>query len=167
MPSWVSIRLDIRELKGDKIKSHPLVIAYNDLRGFETNAKAIFKYIFDWHITLKMPLTARIWTADDELEKFLSESGAYIQLTFKLKDNLDTKTYAEQILDILHSIDRLHCNLFIQARANNTNIFHLKANALEDYEVNQYTLENIEKVIKHRLMIGDIPKKSKIELFRQ
>ncbi len=269
MPSWVSIKLDIRELKRGKIKSRPLVIRYNDLKGFETNAKEIQKYILDrvseyqallqqisnldsvrthllkqmqkkygieftlvgyenlenytyigevapinalehitmarlsqkipedvqddyavyffkediesrilefckakkyisdQHITLKMPLTARIWTADDELEKFLSESGAYIQLTFKLKDNLNITTYAEQILDFLHSIDQLNCNLLIQARANNTNIFHLEANVLGDYEASQYTLEIIEKWIKHRLMTGDIPKKSRIDISRQ
>lgn len=125
------------------------------------------KYILDQNIALRMPLTARRWAADDGLEKFLSESGAYIQLTLKLKDNLDTKTYAEQILDILHSIGQLHCNLFIQARANNTNIFYLQANVLEDYDASQYTLEVVEKWIKHRLITGDIPKKSRIDISRQ
>ena len=52
-------------------------------------------YVIDQRISLEMPETARAWTAEDGLERFLSESGAYVKLVLRFTDDLDTETYAE------------------------------------------------------------------------
>ena len=112
-------------------------------------------YVIDQRISLEMPETAYTWTSDDELEKFLSESGAYIRCTLYLEDDLDAKTYAEQILDFLSSIDLLNCNLFVQPRANDTYIFFTEAQILDGFDDDNYTLEEIEKMVERRLKTGD------------
>lgn len=112
-------------------------------------------YVIDQNISLEMPETAHIWTADDGLKKFLSESGAYVRLTLYLEDDLDTQTYAEQILDFLRSIGQLNCNLFVQPRANNTYIFITEAQILDGFDADNYTLEEIEKMVERRLKAGD------------
>lgn len=112
-------------------------------------------YILDQRISLEMPGTARKWTADDGLDTYLSESGAYVRMVLRFEDNLDTRTYAEQILDLLNSIGQLNCNLTIQPKANKTYLFHLEANILDGFDASSYTLEEIEERIEHRLMAGD------------
>ena len=112
-------------------------------------------YVIDQNISLEMPETAHTWTANDGLKKFLSESGAYVRLTLYFEDDLDTKTYAEQILDFLHSIDQLNCNLFVQPRANSTYIFYTEAQILDGFDADNYTLEEIEKMVERRLKTGD------------
>ena len=112
-------------------------------------------YVIDQNISLEMPETAHTWTADDGLKRFLSQSGAYVRLTLYFEDDLDTKTYAEQILDFLHSIDQLNCNLFVQPRANNTYIFYTEAQILDGFDADNYTLEEIEKMVERRLKTGD------------
>ncbi len=112
-------------------------------------------YVLDQRISLEMPETALTWTDDDSLEKFLAQSGAYVEVTLRLADGLDTNAYAEQILDFLNSIDQLNCNLSIQARANKTYIFFSEAKVLEGFDAGSYTLEKIEDMIEHRLKTGD------------
>lgn len=112
-------------------------------------------YVIGQNISLEMPETAYTWTAGDGLEKFLSESGAYVRLTLYLENDLDTKTYAEQILDFLSSIDQLDCNLVVQPRANDTYIFFTEAQILDGFDADNYTLEEIEKMVKRRLKTGD------------
>ena len=112
-------------------------------------------YVIGLKISLEMPETAHTWMADDGLEKFLSESGAYVRLTLYLENDLDTKTYAEQILDFLHSIDQLNCNLFVQPRANSTYMFYAEAHILDGFDADNYTLEEIEKMVERRLKTGD------------
>ena len=56
-------------------------------------------YVIDQRISLEMPETARAWTAEDGLERFLSESGAYVKLVLRFTDDLDTETYAEYLYD--------------------------------------------------------------------
>lgn len=112
-------------------------------------------YVLDQRVSLEMPGTALTWTADDSLEKFLTQSGAYVRVTLRLADDLDTKTYAEQVLDFLNSVDQLSCNLSIQARANKTYIFFSEVKVLEGFDAGSYTLEKIESMIEHRLKTGD------------
>ena len=112
-------------------------------------------YVIDQNISLEMPETAYTWTVDDGLEKFLSESGAYIRLTLYLENDLDVRIYAEQILDFLSSIDQLNCNLTVQPRANDAYIFYTEAQILDGFDADNYTLEEIEKTVEHRLKTGD------------
>lgn len=112
-------------------------------------------YVLDQRVSLEMPGTARTWEADDGLEKFLAESGAYVKLVLRFEDGLGTETYAEQILDFINSVDWLNCNLLIQAKANKMYIFHLEANLLDGFDASSYTLEDIEKKVEHSLMAGN------------
>lgn len=104
---------------------------------------------------LEMPETAATWSAEDGLERFLSESGAYVRLTLYLEDDLDHELYAEQILDFLNSVDRLECNLFLQVRANKTYLFFSEINARDGFDVGEYTVGTLVKRIKQRLKTGD------------
>lgn len=112
-------------------------------------------YVLDQRISLEMPGTARTWTADDSLEEFLAQSEAYVKVTLRLEDDLDTKVYAGQILDFLNSIDPLNCNLSLQARANKTCIFFSEVKVLEDFDAGSYTLEGIEDMLELQLKTGD------------
>ena len=113
------------------------------------------EYILDQRVALEMPGTARTWTADDGLEKFLSESGAYVRLTLRLEDDLDTETYAEQILDFLNSADQLNCNLLLTARSNKPYIFFAELQILDGFDASSWTLEELEKRIEEELKMGD------------
>lgn len=113
------------------------------------------EYILDQRVALEMPGTSQTWTADDGLKKFLSQSGAYVRLTLRLEDNLDTETYAEQIMDFLNSADQLNCNLFFEVRANKTYIFFSELQILDDFDASSYSLERLEKRIEESLKTGD------------
>lgn len=113
------------------------------------------EYVLKQSIALEMPETDKLWSAEDELDQFLSQSGAYVRLTLHFEDNLDSNTYAEQILDFLHSIDTLNCNLFLQVKANETHIFFSEANILNGFDASCYTVESLVKRIEQRLKTGD------------
>lgn len=111
-------------------------------------------YVIDQRISLEMPETARAWTAEDRLERFLSESGAYIKLVLRFTDDLDTETYAEYLYDFLNSIDQLECNLLLQAKANKIYIFHEELNILDGFDASTYTVEGLRQEIEEFLSMG-------------
>lgn len=112
-------------------------------------------YVIDQRISLEMPGTARTWTAEDGLKRFLSESGAYVKLVLRFTDDLDTETYAEYLYDFLHSIDQLECNLLLQAKANKTYIFHGELNILDGFDADTYTVEDLKQEIETFLSMGE------------
>lgn len=111
-------------------------------------------YVIDQRISLEMPETARAWTAEDGLERFLSESGAYVKLVLRFTDDLDTETYAEYLYDFLNSIDQLECNLLLQAKANKIYIFHEELNILNGFDASTYTVEDLRQEIEEFLSMG-------------
>ena len=111
-------------------------------------------YVIDQRISLEMPETARAWTAEDGLERFLSESGAYVKLVLRFTDDLDTETYAEYLYDFLNSIDHLECNLLLQAKANKIYIFHEELNILNGFDASTYTVEDLRQEIEEFLSMG-------------
>ncbi len=111
-------------------------------------------YVIDKRISLEMPGTAKAWTADDELEQFLSESGAYVKLVLRFADDLDTETYAAYLYDFLNSADQLECNLLLQAKANKIYIFHEELDVLGDFDAGVYTIEDLKQEIETFLSIG-------------
>lgn len=113
------------------------------------------EYVIDHRVSLEMPETSYRWTADDGLKNFLSQSGAYVRVTLYFEDDLNTETYAEQILDFLQSMEQLNCNLIVQPRANNTYIFFAEAQILDGFDAGSYTLEEIDKMVERRLKTGD------------
>jgi hypothetical protein len=111
-------------------------------------------YVIDQRISLEMPETARAWTAEDGLERFLSESGAYVKLVLRFTDDLDTETYAEYLYDFLNSIGQLECNLLLQAKANKIYIFHEELNILDGFDASTYTVEDLKQEIEEFLSMG-------------
>ncbi len=111
-------------------------------------------YVIDKRISLEMPETAKAWTADDELEQFLSESGAYVKVVLRFTDDLDTETYAAYLYDFLSSADQLECNLLLQAKANKIYIFHEELDILGDFDASVYTIEDLKQEIETFLSIG-------------
>ena len=111
-------------------------------------------YVIDQRVSLEMPGTAKAWTINDELERFLSESGAYVKLVLRFADDLNTETYAAYLYDFLNSIDQLECNLLLQAKANKIYIFHEELNILDGFEASTYTVEDLKQEIDVFLSMG-------------
>ena len=111
-------------------------------------------YVIDQRVSLEMPGTEKTWTAEDGLERFLSESGAYVKLVLRFTDDLDTETYAEYLYNFLNSIDQLECNLLLQAKANKIYIFHEELDILGDFDASVYTVEDLEQEIETFLSMG-------------
>lgn len=112
------------------------------------------EYVLDQRVSLEMPETERIWSAEDGVEKFLSESGAYVKVVLRLQDGMDAEAYAEWICDFLHSVDQLECNLLLQAKADKTYIFHRELPILEDFDAGRYTVEALKEEIETDLSMG-------------
>ncbi len=111
-------------------------------------------YVIDQRISLEMPETEKLWTAEDKLEQFLSESGAYVKLVLRFTDDLDTETYAEYLYDFLNSIDQLECNLLLQAKANKVYIFHEELDILDGFDASRYSVEDLKQEIETFLSMG-------------
>ena len=111
-------------------------------------------YVIDQRISLEMPGTAKAWTADDGLERFLSESGAYVKLVLRFTDDLDAETYATDLYDFFNSVDELECNLLLQAKANKNCIFHEELDILGDFDASNYTVENLKQEIEDMVSMG-------------
>ena len=111
-------------------------------------------YVLDQRVSLEMPETERTWSAEDGLEKFLSESGAYVKVVLRLQDGMDAEAYAEWIYDFLHSVDQLECDLLLQAKADKTYIFHRELSILEDFDAGRYTVEALKEEIETDLSMG-------------
>ncbi len=111
-------------------------------------------YVIDQRISLEMPETEKLWTAEDKLEHFLSESGAYVKLVLRFTDDLDTETYAEYLYDFLNSIDQLECNLLLQAKANKVYIFHEELDILDGFDASRYSVEDLKQEIETFLSMG-------------
>lgn len=105
-------------------------------------------YVIDQRISLEMPGTEKTWTAEDGLEKFLSQSGAYVKLVLRFTDDLDAETYATYLYDFLNSVNQLECNLLLQAKANKTYIFHGELNILNGFDASNYTVEDLKRGVE-------------------
>lgn len=112
------------------------------------------EYVLDQRVSLEMPETERTWSAEDGVEKFLSESGAYVKVVLRLQDGMDAEAYAEWICDFLHSVDQLECDLLMQAKADKTYIFHRELPILEDFDAGRYTVEALKEEIETNLSMG-------------
>lgn len=112
------------------------------------------EYVLDQRVSLEMPETERTWSAEDSVEKFLSESGAYVKVVLRLQDGMDEEAYAEWICDFLHSVDQLECNLLLQAKADKAYIFHRELPILEDFDAGRYTVEALKEEIETNLSMG-------------
>lgn len=110
--------------------------------------------MIDQRISLEMPGTEKAWTAEDGLERFLLESGAYVKLVLRFTDDLDTETYATYLYDFLNSVGPLKCNLLLQAKANKIYIFHEELDILGDFDAGTYTVENLKQEIETFLSMG-------------
>lgn len=112
------------------------------------------EYVLDQRVSLEMPETERTWSAEDGVEKFLSESGAYVKVVLRLQDGMDAEAYAEWICDFFHSVDQLECDLLLQAKADKTYIFHRELPILEDFDAGRYTVEALKEEIETNLSMG-------------
>ena len=111
-------------------------------------------YVIDQRISLEMPGTAKAWTAGDGLERFLTESGAYVKLVLRFEDDLDTETYAGYLYDFLNSVGQLDCNLLLQAKANKNYIFHEELDILGGFDVGADTVDDLKEEIEIFLRMG-------------
>lgn len=112
------------------------------------------EYVLDQRVSLEMPETEQTWSAEDGVEKFLTESGAYVKVVLRLQDGLGTEAYAEWIYDFLHSLDQLECDLLLQAKAGKTYIFHRELSILEGFDAGRYTAEALKEEIETDLRMG-------------
>ena len=111
-------------------------------------------YVIDQRISLEMPGTAYTWTADEGLEKFLAESGAYVNIVLRFEDDMEAEDYAEQMLDFLNSIGDLKCNVLLQAKANKIYIFSQEINLLDSFDASIYTFDSLLTEIEEDISMG-------------
>ncbi len=111
-------------------------------------------YVIDQRVSLEMPETEKTWTAEDGLERFLSESGAYVELVLRFTDELDAETYATYLYDFLNSVDQLDCNLLLQAKANKIYIFHRELDILDGFDVSRYAVANLKEEVEKNISMG-------------
>lgn len=112
------------------------------------------EYVLDQRVSLKMPETEQTWSAEDGVEKFLTESGAYVKVVLRLQDGLGAEAYAEWIYDFLHSLVQLECDLLLQAKADKTYVFHRELSILEGFDAGRYTVEALKEEIETDLSMG-------------
>ncbi len=112
------------------------------------------EYVLDQRVSLEMPETEQTWSTEDGVEKFLTESGAYVKVVLRLQDGLGAEAYAEWIYDFLHSLDQLECDLLLQAKADKTYIFHRELSILEGFDAGRYTVEALKEEIETDLSMG-------------
>lgn len=111
-------------------------------------------YVIDQRISLEMSETEKTWTAEDGVERFLSESGAYVKVVLRFPDDQDTETYAAYLFDFINSVDQLKCDLLLQAKANKIYIFHKQLDILNDFDASRYTMENLKQEVEENLSMG-------------
>lgn len=111
-------------------------------------------YVLDQRISLEAPGTAKRWTGEEGLETYLSESGAYVRILLRFEDGLEVRAYAEQLLDFLNSVQKLNCNILLQAKANKTYIFHEEIHLLDGFDPSAYSLEQLEEEIEEDFSMG-------------
>ncbi len=112
------------------------------------------EYVLDQRVSLEMPETEQTWSTEDGVEKFLTESGAYVKVVLRLQDGLGAEAYAEWIYDFLHSLDQLECDLLLQAKADKTYVFHRELSILEGFDAGRYTVEALKEEIETDLSMG-------------
>ncbi|MCI8538854.1 MAG: hypothetical protein HFF18_09385 [Oscillospiraceae bacterium] len=105
-------------------------------------------YVIDQRISLEMPETAKTWTPEDGVDRFLSESGAYVKCVLRLPDGMGSEDYAAYLYDFINSVDQLECNLLLQAKANKSYIFHRELNLLDSFDASLYTLEKLQEEVE-------------------
>lgn len=110
-------------------------------------------YVLDQRVSLELPVTPKIWTPEDALDRFLSESGAYVKTVLRFADGLDAETYAGYLYDFLHSADGLHCNLLLQAKANKAYIFHQELAILGDSDARAWTMERLTERVEEDMRL--------------
>ena len=110
-------------------------------------------YVLDQIISLEMPETPRTWTPEESLDRYLSESGAYVLLVLRFPDGLDTAAYAEYLYDFLHSADGLGRDLSLQVKANKRYLFFARLPVREGLDLDKYTLEYLRDEIEEELNI--------------
>lgn len=110
-------------------------------------------YVLDQRISLEMPETEKVWSAEDGLERFLAESGAYVKAVLRFPDGLEADAYAEYLQDFLNSLDGLECNLLLQAKADKKYLFHRELDLLDGFDASQYTLEDLKQVVEEGMSL--------------
>lgn len=114
-----------------------------------------FDYVLDQRVSLEMPATSVTWTGEDSIEHFLKNSGAYVKVVLRLEDGRDADFYAGQIRDFLGSVKELDCDLLLQARADQTYLYHRELSILEGFDPATIPLEDIREDVEIMMMTGE------------
>ena len=68
-------------------------------------------YVTRYEISLHMPQTAKVWSADDDISDFLQTSDAYLNMKVYLETGKRDEEYALLILDFLEKVYGLNANV--------------------------------------------------------
>ena len=106
-------------------------------------------------ISLEAPVTSETWNESDDIEEYMSESGAYVKVVAECEDGLTDYEYAVLIADFLEPIYQLDVNAEISVKVDRTYIFFEKIQVLGDDPTQPFSIEQIEK--KVNTMIASSP----------
>ena len=88
-------------------------------------------YVQSWEISLRMPGTAKTWSAGDDVDGFLQTSGAYLDMEVCLEAGKSDEEYADLILDFLEKVYALNADVQLSVlESKNSCIFWSELNVL-------------------------------------
>ena len=102
------------------------------------------EYVQSHVILLKMPQTAKAWSADDDINDFLRTSDAYLDMKVYFDEGKTDEEYADLILDFLKKVYKLNANIKLSIfEAENDYIFWEMFNVLSETPPQLPTKEEI------------------------
>lgn len=99
-------------------------------------------------VSLQAPSTSDTWRAEDGMEKYLKESGAYMEIIAASNPGLSNDEYAELIYEFLKPMYSINMNMEVSVKVGRTYIFFETINTLGENRTPEFTLEQIKQEVK-------------------
>lgn len=98
-------------------------------------------------VSLQAPATSDTWRAEDGIDKYLKESGAYMKIVATSNRGLSNDEYAELIYEFLKPMYSIKMNMEVAVKVGRTYIFFKTINTLGENKTPEYTLEQIKQEV--------------------
>ena len=104
-------------------------------------------------VLLKPPETKMLW-GEDEKEKYLLESGAYVSIVAVCEDELSDREYAELIFRFLEPVYQFDVNAEVSVKVGRTYIFFEEIQILGEEKTSPFSIEEIEETVHEMIEIS-------------
>lgn len=117
-------------------------------------------------VLLMAPHTQRLWKKEDGIEKYLQESGAYLEIVATCEEGLSYSKYTEIIEEFLKPIYELNVNTEVSVKVGRTYIFFKNIYVLGESKTEPFTKEAIEKEVEEGIKWSPFLEKNEKEAYR-